>query len=58
MFLATTLKKLQYKYNFGRQVRLQRLDFDEIRLPIDKKGDPDWQFMEDYIKSLPYSSNL
>lgn len=58
LFLVTILKELQYKYNFGRQVRLQRLDFDEIELPIDKKGNPDWSFMENYIKSLPYSSNL
>ena len=58
LFLATTLKELQYKYNFGRQVRLQRLDFDEIKLPVDKKGNPDWKFMENYIKALPYSSNL
>lgn len=58
LFLVTTLKKLQYKYDFGRQVRLQRLDFDEINLPVDNKGKPDWQFMENYVKSLPYSSNL
>lgn len=58
LFLATTLKKLQYKYDFGRQVRLQRLDFDGIKLPVDKNKNPDWQFMENYIKSLPYSSNL
>jgi hypothetical protein len=58
LFIATILKKIQYKYDFGRQVRLQRLDFDEIKLPIDKKGNPNWKFMEDYIKSLPYSSNL
>ena len=29
-----------------------------IKLPVDKDGKPDWQFMEDYIKSLPYSVNL
>ncbi|MFH2023754.1 MAG: restriction endonuclease subunit S [Candidatus Micrarchaeota archaeon] len=58
LFIATILKKIQYKYDFGRQVRLQRLDFDEVKLPIDQKGNPDWQFMEDYIKSLSYSSNL
>lgn len=29
-----------------------------IKLPIDNNGKPEWQFMEDYIKSLPYSSNL
>src|SRR3989338_1481795 len=58
LFLVAILKQLQYKYDFGRQVRLQRLDFDKIKLPIDKNGNPDWQFMEDYVKSLPYSSNL
>ena len=30
----------------------------QIKLPVTEKNDPDWQFMEDYIKSLPYSSNL
>ena len=58
LFLVTTLKKLRYKYDFGRQVRLQRLDFDEFKLPVDENGNPDWQFMENYIKSLPYSSSL
>ena len=58
LFLVTVLKQLQYKYDFGRQVRLQRLDFDEIKLPVDQHGSPDWQFMENYVKSLPYSSNL
>lgn len=58
LFLVTVLKKLQYKYDFGRQVRLQRLDFDEIKLPVDKHGTPDWKFMENYVKSLAYSSNL
>ncbi len=58
LFLATILRQLHYKYDFGRQLRLQRLDFDEIKLPIDKKGNPDWRLMEDYIKGLPYSSNI
>ena len=29
-----------------------------IMLPVDGNNHPDWQFMEDYIKSLPYSKNL
>ena len=29
-----------------------------IQLPVDENDNPDWQFMEDYIKSLPYSKNL
>ncbi|MBI5393541.1 N-6 DNA methylase [Candidatus Woesearchaeota archaeon] len=58
LFFVTVLRRLQYKYDFGRQVRLQRLYLDEIKLPVDKAGNPDWQFMENYIKSLPYSSNI
>ena len=57
LFLATILKQLIHKYDFGRQVRLKRLPFDTIKLPVinDK---PDFEFMEDFIKSLPYSKSL
>ena len=29
-----------------------------IDLPADENGNPDWQYMEDYIKSLPFSGGL
>jgi type I restriction enzyme M protein len=58
LFLLTILKESGYKYAYGRQLRIKRLELEKIKLPIDKKGNPDWEFMEDYIKSLPYSSNL
>lgn len=58
LFLVTVLSKLKYKYAYGRQVRLMRLPFEKIKLPVDKAGNPDWQFMEDYIKSLPYSASI
>jgi len=58
LFLVTILKQLQYKYDYGRQLRLSRLYFDKIKLPIIKDGVPDFEFMENYIKSLPYSSSI
>ena len=58
IFLVAILNKLKYKYAYGRQVRLIRLPFEKIKLPIDKNGNPDWQFMEDYIKSLSYSASI
>lgn len=58
LFILTVLRESSYKYAYGRQLRIKRLELEKIKLPIDKKGNPDWQFMEDYIKSLPYSSNL
>jgi len=36
----------------------ERLETFEIKLPTDNEGNPDWNFMETYIKSLPYSNNL
>lgn len=29
-----------------------------IKLPVNSSGKPDWQFMEEYIKSLPFSSQI
>jgi len=58
LFLCTLIKKDRYKYSWGRILNEVRINDTKITLPIDKDGNPDWQFMEDYIKSLPYSSNL
>ena len=58
LFLVTILKKLKARYRFGRQVRLQRLEKEIIQLPANSKRELDWPFMETFIKSLPYSSNL
>ena len=58
MFLITLIKKEGYKYSFGRKWGLNRMNNSRIKLPTDTEGNPDWQFMEDYIKSLPYSSSI
>lgn len=58
MFLLPLFKKERYKLSFGRILNENRLNKHSIKLPVDKFGKPDWQFMEDYVKSLPYSGNL
>lgn len=45
-----------WRYNYGRKMRRDKIMDTKILLPA-KNGLPDWQFMEDYIKSLPYSTN-
>ncbi len=57
LFLVTLIKLEKYRYSYGRKWGLDRMRSSTIKLP-DSNGQPDWQFMEDYIKSLPYSSNL
>ena len=58
LFLVTLLKLEKYRFSYGMTGKKARLKNFKIKLPVDKNGNPDWQFMEDYIKSLPYSSNL
>lgn len=52
MFLVTILNMDQYKYSYGRKCNQIRIRDRIIKLPVDSNGDPDWQFMEHYIKSL------
>jgi len=58
MFLTTILHNEKYRFNYGRKWKKELMEISKIMLPIDSSGNPDWQFMEDYIKSLPYSSNI
>lgn len=58
MFLVTILQMEKYRYNYSRKMGSDRLKTFKIKLPKTVGGNPDWKFMEDYIKSLPYSSNL
>ncbi|MBQ6052928.1 MAG: N-6 DNA methylase [Clostridia bacterium] len=46
------------RYNYGRKMRRDTIAEVMIKLPITTDGDPDWQFMENYIKALPYGDRL
>lgn len=52
IFIVSQLKKLKVKYSYGNQVRPNRLSKDKILLPINEKGEPNWDFMENYIKQI------
>jgi len=58
MFLVTVIKLEKYRFNFGRGWSKERMKDDIIKLPAKQNGEPDFEFMEKYIKSLPYSKNL
>lgn len=58
MFLITMIKKEKYRFNYGRKWHSERMEKSMIRLPVDKNGDPDWNFIENFIKGLSYSKYL
>jgi hypothetical protein len=52
LFLATLLNKERYRYRYGRKVSIEKYIKDHVKLPADKKGNPDWIYIEGYINSL------
>ncbi len=59
LFIATVLEfEARGRYSYGRKKRRDIIMNVMIKLPADAKGNPDWQFMEDYIKALPYGDRL
>ncbi|MBO4250608.1 MAG: restriction endonuclease subunit S [Paludibacteraceae bacterium] len=58
IFLCTLIEKERFRWAYGRKWRPIRMPSSKIKLPVTPEGTPDWQFMEDYIKSLPYSKNI
>lgn len=59
LFLASIIDfNESYRWTYGRQCRVNDTQKIRIKLPVTPSGTPDWQFMEDYIKSLPYSRNI
>jgi len=57
LFLVTVINLEQYRYNYGIKCSQTRLRKARIKLPS-KGAEPDYDFMEMYIKSLPYSSSI
>ena len=53
LFIATILCQERPKYSFGRKWKTHLRD-TVIKLPQNEDGTPDWQFMEQYIKTLKY----
>lgn len=58
LFVSTIITQNKYKYTFGRKAFYNKISKDYICLPVKNEGEIDWDFMETYIKSLSYSSDL
>ncbi len=58
LFLCVLIRQEKYRYNYGRKWSLEKMKLSTIKLPVTIDGTPDWCFMESYIKSLPYSSQI
>lgn len=57
LFCITVLKANKYRYSYGRQANIT-LPYLELMLPVNADGAPDFDFMESYMKSLPYGDRI
>ena len=58
MFIITVIKANKYRFGYGRKWTLEKMKDTVLRLPSKKDGTPDFEYMEKYIKALPYSDRI
>lgn len=52
LFIATLTNRLSEKYNFNREINDKRISREKIMLPINNDGQPDYEYMEQYVKNI------
>lgn len=52
LFFVTAQDMIEHKYSHGYKRNAQHLKGDRVMLPVSDAGEPDYQFMEDYIREL------
>lgn len=57
LFCITVLKANKYRYSYGRQANITLPNL-ELMLPVNEEGSPDFAFMENYMRSLPYGDRI
>jgi len=53
LFIVTVLKRERYKFSYGRILNRERTNNLTIKLPSTETGEPDWEYIENYMKGLP-----
>lgn len=52
LFLASTIKKQGINFNFNREISDKRISNMRILLPITDNGEPDYEYMEQYVAMI------
>lgn len=58
MFICALIRKEKFRFSYGRKWHLERMKQSVLRLPVTASGEPDWAFMENYIKALPHGGSI
>lgn len=58
LFIVTVIKANRYRFSYGRKWKLENMKDTILKLPQAEDGTPDFTYMEDYIKALPYGDRI
>ena len=58
LFIVTVIKANRYRFSYGRKWTLEKMKDTVLKLPQAEDGTPDFAYMEEYIKSLPYGDRI
>lgn len=52
LFIASRMSKIGEKYSFNREINDARIQREKIQLPVGINGQPDYDYMEQYMKRM------
>lgn len=58
LFLSTIVSRIGNKYSFNREINDFRISNEKIMLPINKNEEPDYEYMEQFIKNIMYKQYM
>lgn len=58
LYIVSIIKKEKFRFNYGRKWHVERMMNSTISLPINSKGDIDFNMIEEFMKELPFSDKL
>ena len=58
LFFVTLINMENFRYNYGRKFNQLKIKNCDIKLPVKEDGKPDFEYMENYMKNLPYGDLL
>ena len=56
MFICTVIRREAYRYGYGRKWSLSRMGDTQVRLPSTDQGQPNWTYMESFMRGQRYSA--
>lgn len=58
LFFVTLINMENFRYNYGIKYNQTRIKETNIKVPVNKDNNPDFEYMEKFIKNLPYGDMI